>query len=235
MPRKKVQLANNEIYHVVTRGIDDRLIFQNNSDYYRAVRNLFEFNNTQLVSWDYRYYRDNHRGVRPRRKLEGEKERELLVEVLAFCLMPNHVHLLLRQLLDGGISEFMKKTNGGYATYFNKKYERSGHLFQSRFKAIRIKTDQQLKAVFVYIHTNPVSLIDFRWKEGGIEGTERAIRFIENYKWSSYPDYLRKKNFPLVTCRDFFNQTMSAEKWREFVNDWVKFKSAKSFTLVALE
>ena len=69
--------------------------------------------------------------------------------------MPNHIHLLLKQIKNNGISEFIRKVEVGYAGYFNKKYGRKGHLFQGRFKAVRIEDNEQLKTVFVYIHTNP--------------------------------------------------------------------------------
>lgn len=235
MPRRRIQLSDNEIYHIVTRGIDERLIFLKKADYHRAVCNLFEFNDVNPVHWRYRHYNAPHRETRPREVVFDDREREKLVEILSFCLMPNHIHLLLRQLCEGGISSFMKKLNGGYATYFNKKYERTGYLFESRFKAVHIKTDRQLRIVFVYIHTNPVALIDFKWKKGGIKDTKKVIEFIENYKWSSYLDYLGKENFPSVTQRDLFDKMMSRDRWRKFVSDWVEFKGLDGFGDVSLE
>ena len=94
--------------------------------------------------------------------------------------MPNHVHLLLRQLKDSGIFKFMKKFGSGYGRYFNKKYNRKGYVFQNRFLAVPIKTDKQLKVVFAYIHANPVSLIEPKWKERGIKNFNKVIKFIEN-------------------------------------------------------
>ncbi|MBA4321018.1 MAG: hypothetical protein C0412_21725 [Flavobacterium sp.] len=220
MPVKRPTLANNEIYHIVTRGTDGRTIFQNESDYYRAIHDLFEFNDIKPVRCENssrRIYENCSRNAR-----------DLIVEILAFCLMPNHLHLLLKQLRDNGISAFMRKFGAGYVGYFNKKYERQGHLFQGRFRAVLIKTDQQLKSVFVYIHTNSAVLVNSDWQEGGIKNPEEIIQFIENYKWSSYPDYLGKENFPSVTQRDFFESIMPREKWQEYVNDWVRHKDLKS-------
>ena len=139
--------------------------------------------------------------------------------------MPNHIHLLLKQIKDKGITQFMRKCGAGYAAYFNKKYNRKGHLFQGRFRAVYIKTNEQLQTVFVYIHTNPISLIRPGWKEIGIENPDEVVNFLENYKWSSYSDYLGEKNFPSVTNRDFLSEVMGKEAGcRDFVENWIKYK-----------
>jgi putative transposase len=151
--------------------------------------------------------------------------------------MPNHIHLLVRQLKDGGITQFMRKFGTGYATYFNKKYNRKGHLFQGRFRAVHIKDNEQLKTVFVYIHANPISLIEPKWKEKGIKNSQKVIKFLENYKWSSYSDYLGKKNFPSLTQRNFLLKVMGGgEGCREFVKGWIEYKKElKNLIEVAIE
>ena len=163
--------------------------------------------------------------------------REKLVEVLAFCIMPNHLHLLVRQIKDGGIIKFMAKLGTGYGGYFNRKYKRQGPLLLRRFTAVHIENEEQLKTVFVYIHTNPISLIEPKWKEIGIKNPEKAIEFIENYKWSSYPDYIGKKNFPSVTDREFILKIMGGEEGcKEFVEAWIKYKGEiREFAELALE
>jgi putative transposase len=234
MPIKRPQLINSEIYHIVVRGVGDSEIFRDDGDYYRAIFSLYEFNTTEPIEI---------REQRRKRKLvkdaggQSSGTRDLLVAVLAFCFMPNHIHLLMRQLKDGGITQFMRKFGTGYAAYFNKKYNRKGHLFQGRFRAVHIKDDEQLKTVFVYIHANPISLIEPRWKEKGIKNSQKVIKFLENYKWSSYSDYLGKKNFPSVTKRDFLLKVMGgSEGCREFVEGWIKYKKElKSLIEVAIE
>jgi putative transposase len=119
----------------------------------------------------------------------------------------------------------MRKLGAGYASYFNKKYNRKGHLFQGRFRAVHIKNEEQLKIVFVYIHTNGTSLIEPGWKEMGVKNPEKVIKFLENYKWSSYQDYIGKKNFPSVTKRDFLLKVMGGEVGcRKFVENWIEHK-----------
>ena len=223
MPVQRPPLVNNEIYHIILRGVGDSLIFKDENDYYRGIFSLFEFNDAKEVLIRSR------RRARLRAKKDGREQfsadRDMLVEVLAFYFMPNHIHLLLRQIKDDGITQFMRKFGAGYATYFNQKYDRKGHLFQGRFHAVHIKTNEQLKTIFVYIHTNGISLIEPKWKEMGIKNPKEVIKFLGNFKWSSYPDYIGKKNFPSVTEREFMLKVMGGEKGcKEFIENWVKYK-----------
>lgn len=239
MPYQKPQLANNEIYHVVSRGVGDSVIFQNQDDYYRGIFSIYEFNNAKSTEiWLRRIQRKKEKalGCRTPQYCRGVDSRDRLVEILSFCFMPNHIHLLLRQIKNNGITDFMKKVGGGYANYFNKKYRRKGHLF-NRFRAVYVKTDEQLKNVFVYIHTNPISLIEPGWKENGIENSKGVIKFLEEYKWSSYQDYLSKKNFSSVTERQFILEAMDCQQGcREAVDNWIKYKKEmKNFSDVVLE
>ena len=226
MPLKRPPLVNNEIYHVVLRGVNDSLIFRNENDYYRGIFSLYEFNTAHPI--EIRKRRERRKKI----KASGDTisasfsdDRDMLIEILAFCFMPNHIHLLLKQIKDNGITQFMRKLGIGYACYFNKKYSRMGHLFQGRFKVVHIKTDEQLKIVFAYIHSNCVSLIQPKWKETGIEKLEQVINFVEIYKWSSYSDYIGNKNFPSVTRRDFLIDTMGGIKGcRKFMDNWLRYK-----------
>jgi len=220
---KRPQLVNDEIYHIVLRGASDSLIFLNKDDYYRGVFSLFEFNDKQMVS-----IRDRRR-ARIYAKKFGNKEfsatRKILVEILAFCFMPNHIHLLLRQIKDNSITDFMRKFGTGYALYFNKKHKRQGHLFQSKFKAVHIKNDRQLNVIFNYIHTNPISLLEPNWKEKGTQAPKKANDFINDYKWSSYQDYIGQKNFPSVTERNFLSEMMGGTVGcKKSVQDWIGHK-----------
>ena len=130
----------------------------------------------------------------------------------------------------------MEKVGGGYANYFNKKYKRKGHLF-NQFRAIHITDDDQLRNVFIYIHANPISLIEPGWKEKGIKNPKKVIEFLGNHKWSSYQDYIGKKNFQSVTSRDFLIKTMGgAEGCSQLLEDWINYKKeSKGLEFVILE
>lgn len=249
MAKKNVQLINEEIYHICYRAVGDSVIFNDENDYYRGIFSLYELNNANAVSiWLRRIQRKKEKLLQGRTSQFSEKDannsvpiRDIFVEILAFCFMPNHIHLLLKQLKDGGISQFMQKVGGGYANYFNKKHNRKGHLF-NRFKAFHIATNDQLKNVVTYIHCNPISLIEPGWKENGIKNPKAVLDFLENtYRWSSYWDYLGKKNFPSVTNRDFILGVMDGSNGiKEAVRSWVNHKSElekslKSFNISSLE
>lgn len=226
---RKVQFVNGEIYHIILRAIDDNLIFKDRDDYYRGIFSLYEFNNAKPITIrERRKEREKIKKLLKEMPAPVEKivdEREKLVNIFSFIFMPNHPHLLLRQLKDEGITNFMRKLGTGYGGYFNRKYDRKGHVFQNKFLAVPIKNEEQLKNVFVYIHTNSISLIEPKWKERGIADPEKVIKFLGNYKWSSYQDYIGEKNFPSVTDRDFIWKIMGGEKGcKEFVDYWIRYK-----------
>lgn len=224
MPYRKEQFVNDGIYHVILRGLDDNLIFKDVNDYYRGIFSIYEFNNANRIEIRKR------REERKKEKASGvpdsaNDKRERLVEVLLFCFMPNHLHLLLKQVKDGGIIRFMNKLGSGYAGYFNRKYNRKGYVFQNRFRSVCIQDDRQFQTIFRYIHANPVSLIEPGWKENGVKEPDKAIKFLEEYKWSSYKDYIGIKNFSSVTNRDFVSETMGGLiGCKEGVEDWIDYK-----------
>jgi len=226
MDLKRPPLVNNEIYHIILRGVGDSLIFKDKSDYYRGIFSLYEFNTINPI--EIRKQRERRQKIKASGASGGQTSadtRDLLVEILAFYFMPNHIHLLVKQVKDNGITKFMQKIGTGYAVYFNKKYNRKGHLFQGRFKAVHIKTDEQLKIIFAYIHSNGVSLMQPGWKEKGIEKLEEVINFLENYKWSSYADYIGNRNFPSVTKREFLLNAMGGVRGcKDFMDNWLRYK-----------
>jgi len=232
MPIKRPPLINGEIYHIVIRAIEGSKLFIDDRDYFRMICNLFEFNDDNPVSWQYRQHYENSS-----RSVQERKKRIMLVEILAFCLMPNHFHLVLRQLQEKGISSFMRKIGAGFGIYYNKKYQRSGHIFQGRYRAVHIKNDKQLITLFVYVHTNPAAIVVPNWKEKGINNPEKVIDFLEKYRWSSYLDYLQNKNFPSLTNREFLTEIMGGiEGCRKFVEDWIRFKKELAdFDKIAIE
>ena len=138
--------------------------------------------------------------------------------------MSNHIYLLLKQVQDEGISKFMRKVGGGYANYFNNKYQRKGHLF-NQFKAVHVKDYSQLINVVTYIHCNPISLAEPGWKENGIADYDKILDFLENkYRWSSLWDYNGKANFASVTIRNFILDYLGKEVMREELKSWIKYK-----------
>ena len=134
--------------------------------------------------------------------------------------MPNHFHLLIKQIKQDGISLFMQKMGTGYVNYFNEKYERSGALFQGRFKAKHIDNDAYLAHLTKYIHLNPVDLLEPEWKENGLKNPGAAKDFLKNYRWSSFKDYIGIKNYPSLIEKSLIMDMLGGEnKYEKFVAD----------------
>ncbi|HCP08643.1 MAG TPA: hypothetical protein DIT25_02500 [Candidatus Moranbacteria bacterium] len=143
---KKTIFANGEYYHVYNRGVEKRDIFMDDYDRDRFLVSLKEFNQVEPIL---SLYISNKVPVGIR-SLQKQK----LVEIVAYCLIDNHYHLILRQLTDGGISEFMKRVGTGYTGYFNHKYKRSGALFQGKFKSIHVDSNEYLLYLSAYVNGN---------------------------------------------------------------------------------
>lgn len=231
---KKPVFANNHIYHVYNRGVEKRDIFLNNKDYFRFVHDLFEFNDeTPAVNIYYKQpnlqsYEVQLRKIRKRE----QKPRKCFVDVLAFCLMSNHFHLLLQQKKERGVVSFMQKLGTGYTNYFNKKYERVGSLFQGRFKAVLVEQESHFIHLPYYIHANPLSTLKPSEKNNG----KAAQKFLESYRWSSFPDYIGEKNFPSVTQREFLLQFFGgpAQHKKDFAR-WLTIDDTSELKDIALD
>ena len=186
-----------ELYHVLNRGVDKRNIFLENGDRIRFIHDMYEFN-------------DKTQAMNTLRRLEmndfvSRSFREQVVEIHGWCLMGNHYHLLLSELVEGGLTLFIRRLNIGYAKYFNEKYKREGTLFQGRTKKIRIASEPHFLHILHYIHLNPLDLTKAKsWRSLEIRDAEAARNFLETYRWSSYQDYCGKKNFPSLISTELF-------------------------------
>ena len=226
-----------EIYHVLNRGVDKRQIFLEEKDYLRFIHNLFEFNDKfNTYNTNYSINKHGYIDIGCRYIEKEKKPRHILVKILAFTLMPNHYHLLLSPVVESGVSKFMQKLNMGYSKYFNQKYKREGALFQSKYKKILVNEDKHLIHLPYYIHLNPLDLSFPEWRTGEIQNFESAIKFLENYKWSSFLDYIGIKNFPSVTHREFLLNFLGEEKnYKEDIIKWLKERDINEIKEFALE
>jgi len=209
--------ATGEFYHLYNRGTEKRNIFTSRADRDRFLALLYLAN--QIGATDLK--------LQGRTLLEivGERDGTPLVEIVAYCLMPNHFHLLVRELEDGGISKFMQKLTTGYTMYFNKWHERSGALFQGKFKATHVSDDRYMRYLISYIHLNPVKLIEPKWKETGITDKMHAERYLEEYAQSSYLDYLGKKRLEnkILTREALPEYFSSGADFKIFVTEWLTY------------
>jgi len=216
---RKFKFETGEFYHVYNRGTDKRIIFVDDADYKRFIKLLFICNSDQSVHLSNIEYQG-----RTLINLVNNGRGESLVDIGAYCLMPNHFHMILHEKVDGGISSFMKKLLTAYSMYFNNKHERTGSLFEGKFKAIHVNTDDYLEYLFAYIHLNPVKLIELNWKEGEVINTEEAKKFLESYKYSSYFDYVGKirEELCLINKVPYPEYFSTPKEHRDFVEYWLK-------------
>jgi putative transposase len=236
----KPVFVDNRIYHIYNRGVEKRNVFLDKQDHFRFVHDLFEFNDeAPAINIYYKLPQLQSYEVELRKignKKEERQPRKLLVEILSFCLMPNHFHLLIKQKVDGGVIQFMQKLGTGYTNYFNKKYKRVGSLFQGRFKAVLVEEEAHFIHLPYYIHLNPLDLKFPEWRNKEIKNYKEVMKFLENYRWSSFLDYLGKKNFPSVTQRKFLNEFFGGPKqYKKDITKWLKEIDLEEIKEITLE
>lgn len=213
-------LAPEEFYHCYNRGTDKRTIFFDRADYERFLELLYLCNSASPV---------NVRDIKKLRNSVYDFERgESLVSIGAYCLMPNHFHILITSQIEGGITTFMSKVSTGYSMYFNKRYARTGALFQGKFKSQHADSDEYLKYLYAYIHLNPVKLIDKDWKERGSKDAAKSFDFAASYNYSSLGDYLgrlrlEKKILDTAPFPDYFSTAADHQtelfEWLNYSNE----------------
>ena len=199
-----------ELYHVMSRGVEKRKIVMDDRDRARFVHDLFVMNDSQLV---------RHISQPGRNTSDFSGSRRLLVHIHAFCLMDNHYHLLLSDVVESGIPKFIQKLNMGYTKYFNERHNRSGALWQGKHKKVHITEEKHFLYIPYYIHLNALDSTASEWREGRVRNSVRALKDLRNYRWSSHLDYLGKKNFPSITYRNFIAESLgsASEYEREIV------------------
>jgi putative transposase len=215
--QRKIVISLDEFYHIYNRGVEKRNIFLKKSDYQRFIKLLYVANGTA----PYRFEKIKNT---PLNQIDRGSP---LVAIGAYVLMPNHFHILVKEITEGGISKFMEKLTTGYSSYFNIINERVGSLFQGTYKAEHADTDEYLKYLFSYIHLNPIKLIDGKWKEKGIKDLNKTKKFLLSYDYSSYQDYLgmkREKN--LILTKEAFPEYFKDEfEFKDFVDNWIDYNN----------
>jgi len=210
----------NEYYHIYNRGTDKRIIFGEKNDYNRFMTLLYLCNNTKPVDIS-----NLIRGGLSFTELMDIRINEKLVDIGAYCLMPNHFHLFIREKQENGISLFMKKLLTAYSMYFNKKHKRTGRLFERSFLAKYIDKNEYLKYLFSYIHLNPIKLIDSKWKENGIKDQEKAKQYLSTYFYSSYLDYMdvNRREGKILNKAAFPEYFVNFREFEDFIDEWLSF------------
>lgn len=151
--RKEI-FANGEFYHIYNRGTDKRHIFSDVADQQRFLQSMREFNTLYPIGSIYEHCRINKFGSSASKYEKQDERDKQLVNIVAYCLNPNHYHFILEQISEKGIEKFMQRLGTGYSKYFNNKHERSGGLFEGKFQAVYIDSNEYLLHVSVYVNLN---------------------------------------------------------------------------------
>lgn len=180
--QRPVLFQVDEWFHCYNRGIDKRNVFDNEYDSERFLQLLYLLNSTKT----------DHRSNIPNwttEKILARDRGEPLVSFGAYCLMPNHFHLLLKEIVEGGIVRFMQKLGTAYTMYFNKKNDRVGNLFYKPFRSRHVSDDRYFQRVINYIHCNPAERFESGWKKGIVRSMARLEHDLRNYRYSSFAEY----------------------------------------------
>ena len=222
MPLRKQILATGETYHVVNRGVASTPIFKSESEYQRFIEliDFYRFENSDI---SFSNFKKLQKDARINYMNNLKKQNIQRIKIYSYCLMPNHFHFLVRQTKNGGIKNSFSNIQNAYARYFNLKSERVGPLFQSRFRAARIESDEIFLHVSRYIHLNPSTsyLVD--------------SKKLNSYEWSSYPEYLGLRDSLFTKTDDILITVGGVEKYQDFVLNQIDYQREldriKHFTL----
>lgn len=205
---RKIQFAVGEFYHIYNRGVNKQAVFLDRRDYVRFLFIILAFQ-SEISIYNISCYISTfikHSVFNISEKTIDKIDDNKIVGLVGFALMPNHFHLILREIDDGGISRYMQKVLNAYTKYFNAKYKRSGHLFQGPFQAVLIETNEQLLHLSAYIHRNPRELKEWKGKE-------------HKYPWSSFQDFYNENRWEkLLVPYIITEQFETPKEYKDFVD-----------------
>lgn len=205
MPGRLIPLVTDQIYHVLNRGISLQPTFITKKEFQRALEVARYYQNkNQPLRYSQFLSLSNERRAQILENLA--KDGQYLVEIIAYCLMPNHFHFILKQLIENGISKFMSNFTNSYTRYFNTKNKRNGPLFEGKFKAVMVETDEQLFHLSRYIHLNPYS-----------SHVIKTLAEIELYPYSSFREFIGKGEINFCQKEIILNSFSDENSYKEFV------------------
>jgi putative transposase len=212
MSTRKEKFTIGEYYHLYNRGTDKRKIFLDKEDYNKFLYLMYICNTNKSLEL---------------RKIGKYFDREkLLVNIGAYCLMPNHFHILITEVDGGSVSKYMIKLMTAYTMYFNKKYERTGKLYEGVFKSTHANSDNYLKYLYSYIHLNPAKLIDKNWKLNKKRNSSTLLEFISNYQYSSVKEYI-SDHFKILNTEQFPKYFNRFNEHKVELFEWLNLENEK--------
>jgi|SRR3989344_2730461 len=186
MAQRPVPFQVDEWFHCYNRGIEKRVVFEGEDDSERFLQILYLANSTKTL------HRSNL-SQKTTDEIVSMDRADTLVSIGAYCLMPNHFHLLLKETTYGGITRFMQKLGTAYTMYFNTKNKRTGNLFMKPFRSRHVGEDRYFQHVVNYIHCNPAERFEGGWKKGAVRDMNQLEKQLLKYRYSSFPDFAGEK------------------------------------------
>lgn len=233
MPFRKIFFEKDQPFHILSRAVEGREIFKEEADCYRFIFQIYAFN----IGKPARNLSRLDVTKSAQALLEGEevsskfiiKEHLPFVYFLDFSLVINHHHLYLVANIENSIPFYMQKLNGGFARYFNLKYDRQNSLFGNRYKSIAVTSQFQSDAVSRYISViNPLDVFQPGWRKEGLKNFGEAFKFLENFQFSSFPDKIGKRSSKILAPQSILEKYLAGleEKkgYENFVKDFLKQK-----------
>lgn len=211
---RKLSFGVEERYHCYTRGVDKRIVFNDENDRKRFVALLYLLNNN--ISFRHREYNFTD-------EVFSSARQEQLVAIEAYVLMPNHYHFILREIIEGGISTFMQKLGTAYTMYFNAKYERVGNLFVKPFRAKHITNDRYFQHLVQYVHLNPAELFESSFKEGRVFDADALEKSLLGYPHSSLLDHLGENRPELAVLNSEVFKMIETISIKQLIQDASKY------------
>jgi len=223
MPYRNFIFQKDQPFHIISRAVEERNIFADESDCYRFIFQIHaanigkpNLNLRRLNVVETAQALLNGRGFPDNFIIQ---EHPPLVHILDFSLNVNHYHFYLVPANENSIPIFIKKLNGGFAKYFNLKHNRKGSLFGSRYKGIPIEDDLQSDTVSRYVSiVNPLDIYQPGWRESGLTDQNKALDFLENYQFSSFPDKIGKRHSKILAAPEILEKYSTG-----FKGDYIKF------------
>jgi len=201
MPIRKIKLVKGEVYHIYNKSIAGFSVFNNAGDYNRMTE-LASFYIAEKVPCKFSTYKIL--------KNVKFKPSTRIVDIVAYCLMPTHIHFVLKQNQDDGIEKFIGLISQSYGQYFNLHHKRNGPLWEGRFKNVLVNTDEQLLHLTRYVHLNPVTA--FLVNDPGY------------WKYSSYNEYLGACAYDERLCHFSDLLKIDPVSYKKFVLDQIDYQ-----------
>jgi len=206
---RKTPLVNGQYYHIFSRSIAKYRVFNSDEDYQRIVDivRLYQFLEFKDRFSEFDVLSQKRKDFIYNDLKESGKQ---MVEIVAYCIMPTHLHFILKQVEDSGISKFVSRSLNSFSKYFNNKHKRKGPLWEARFNSVLVEKDEQLLHLTRYIHLNPCSA-------GLVENPKE-------WKFSSYSEYVRKSEVDSGICKYHELIPISPKEYKVFVTDHISFQ-----------